>query len=214
VSTSCASPFAGTLYLEVLPRSEEARQFVPVELDGDGKARLDFVLATGAVVAGRVSEAGTGRALEGAIVGEGRQSRRTAVTDTEGLYRLEGVGGAGAYGLTARAAGHAGAKRLTLPPTVDGVVRVDFELGLSASVAGRVVDDAGAPLKGARVVASGGSQGPEGRYLERSATTTDADGCFRLEDLSPGVRSVLSCRPRASRRRARSWSGWRRGGSS
>lgn len=178
--------FEWDVYLEVLPREEEGTQWLKVQLDADGKARMDLSLLDGVAVVGRVTESGSGRALAGAIVGEGWQFRRTAVTDAEGRYRLPGIGGAGAYGISAKAKGHGQEKRLELPSAVNGEIRIDFELPPAWSASGRVVDRAGAPVSRALVVAGGSKSGKKGQQMERSACRSDADGRFRLEDLSPG----------------------------
>jgi protocatechuate 3,4-dioxygenase beta subunit len=179
-------PFDAGLWVEVLPLAEEATQWTSFELDASGEKEMDFVLADGVAVVGRVTEAGSGRPLAGAIVGEGWQFRRTAVTDAEGRYRLAGIGGAGAYGLAAKAKGHGMAKRMELPSVVDGALHVDFELPLAWSASGRVVDVAGAPVENALITAGGSFGGAEGQMMEYTSCRSDQDGRFRIEDLTRG----------------------------
>jgi hypothetical protein len=176
----------------VLPRFEEATQWRGIELDDDGTARMDLVLADGAPVVGRVTEVGSGRPIAGAVVGEGWQFRRTAVTDEEGRYRLDGIGGAGAWGLAAKAKGHGTVKRMELPARVDGELHVDFELPLAWSATGRVMDREGRPVGGARVACSWSLNDQNGQQMARSSCFSATDGRFRLEDLSPGGRHSLS----------------------
>lgn len=98
---------------------------------------------------------------------------------------------AGRANLRVSAPGHG---RTSVPLLVDAGAAVDLGdigLDLSAFVAGKVIDDLGEPVAGARVqVKRGGIMDQEIFAVMSGATTghatSDADGRFRLEDVTPG----------------------------
>src|SRR5207302_1976629 len=98
------------------------------------------------------------------------------VTGSDGRYRVAGVVG-GKLAVLARAQGFAEArsKVVTIAPG-EVAANVDIVLGAGTNVVGRVVDQHGAPIVGAEIVAT-----PE--LGVAIATTTDADGAYRLGPL-------------------------------
>lgn len=146
----------------------------PAQLSGDEPltVALQPTALTGVVTDGR-----DGKPLAGAQVRVGNQ---TAVTDAQGRYRLERLGGSG---LTAEA---------TLAGYNPAQVAVDEATHLLAGqpldiailpehLAGRVVNQAtGSPLANATVVAGG------------QTFTTDAEGTFRLWGMKPPLEVSVS----------------------
>ncbi|MEQ1895495.1 MAG: carboxypeptidase-like regulatory domain-containing protein, partial [Planctomycetota bacterium] len=180
--------------MQVLPVQDGATEWERFELGPGGETELDFELPSGVPVVGRVTEKLGGRAIPGAIVGEGHQFLRTAVTDTDGRYRLEGIGGLGAYGLSAKAKGYGMAMLLELPSVVDGEIHVDFELPRAWSASGQLVEATGAPVANALITAGAAFHVNSRQWSLHSSCRSDQDGRFRIEDLSPGGRFGFTVR--------------------
>ncbi|MDQ5858899.1 MAG: carboxypeptidase regulatory-like domain-containing protein [Acidobacteriota bacterium] len=131
----------------------------------------------------RVSTASGGFAFRG--VEPGRRAR----TDAKGKFRL--------VGLRSRAYAIRAAKTDYLPVTMPGVVAgvsapgtVAIALQRSASIAGKVTDEAGAPVAGARVRIASDSgmralmRGGPAAFLGRAGVLTGPDGTFRMRGLA------------------------------
>lgn len=107
-------------------------------------------------------------------------------TDAEGVFRLEGVPAdqdvlsVMAKGLTA-----------AFPPVDAGGDRqVKVELKAGMTIRGRVVDDAGKPIEGVRVVPEINNPKPNWSgvvYLDKLEVSSDRDGRFTLEGMPEGV---------------------------
>lgn len=165
---------------------------VPVGLSASrpppGDVRLE--LAGTGTLSGRVNEIHGGEAVRNARVrvqprGEppGRD-RRTATTDAEGRWKVEGLI-AGDYDVTPQ---HneflpAAARTVTLRPG-DAEERLDLALDPGLTFAGLVTDDQGRPISGATVAASGTTE--EGKPLGRQGSA-GADGRFRLTGFVRGT---------------------------
>jgi len=169
--------------LEVSPEREQGSDWIELTFDAEGRARVDLELPDGLEVRGRVLEAGTGKPIAGARVGEGWTYRRSAATDARGEYVLSGFGVTGVQELFARAPGFGQAKRASLPAAVDGVLHVDFELARGRTARGRVLDPGGRPLAGAYVAAVASEDGPEGQRTDWISGRTDFAGRFELAGL-------------------------------
>lgn len=187
----CLVSFHEGATLEVVPEHEQCSDWIELEFGPDGNAEQDVVLATGITVEGRVTEAGTGRPIEGALVGEGWTYRRTAQSDVLGEYRLEGFGDPGVMELAVRAKGYGQTKKENLPPAVDGVMHVDFELAPARSAVGIVLDPERHPLSGVYVAAVASEFGPEGQRTDWLSSRTGEDGRFRIENLTGDLRHAL-----------------------
>ncbi|HEX6884191.1 MAG TPA: sigma-70 family RNA polymerase sigma factor, partial [Planctomycetota bacterium] len=177
--------------LEVTPLREQGSGWIPLVFDDTGTARVDVALPDGIEVRGRVVEAGSGRPIPGARVGEGWTFRRSAETDAHGEYVLPGFGVSGVQELHVQASGFGRVQRASLPAAVDGVLRVDFELPRGRLVRGRVLDPEGRPLAGAYVAAVASEQGAEGQRAEWLSGRTDVAGRFEIAGLTPEIRHCL-----------------------
>jgi uncharacterized GH25 family protein/protocatechuate 3,4-dioxygenase beta subunit len=151
---------------------------------------VEIVLAPGAAVEGRVVSP-SGRPVAGADVRvieaeEGRRFFRMPVvtrTDGDGRYRLEGV----APGARTFQADHKSYR----PAVRDLEVRpgentLDLSLEGGAEVRGRVVDEGGVPVPGARVSLREG-----GRSWDLPSGVSGADGGFTLEGVTDGTYRLL-----------------------
>ena len=192
----------GTYLVQVL-----ADGFAPTTIDGvvlgaGASLDLDFTLTRGIELAGHVVDAETGAPLAGALVVSESDApvqilatvpdeipsevRGLAFTGPDGRFVLTGV----APGAQRLRASHP--ERAPSWLDVDGVAGdVLFELGAGGSLGGRVEDEHGEPLVGARVVASHftGSDG-RGRMTYASALT-DTEGRYTVPCLAPGNYAVL-----------------------
>ncbi len=177
--------------LEVVPQQERSSDWLALEFDAAGTARKDVLLPDGIEVRGRVSEAGTGRPIEGARVGEGWTYGRSVITDARGEYALRGFGVAGIQELFAKAPGYGQVKRASLPAAQDGVMQVDFELPRGRRARGRVLAPDGLPLAGAYVAAVASEETAEGQLTDWVSGRTDPAGCFELGGLVPELAHCL-----------------------
>ncbi|MCB9573019.1 MAG: carboxypeptidase regulatory-like domain-containing protein [Kofleriaceae bacterium] len=161
---------------------------------GPGGATVDVALVPGGVVEGTVRDRASGAPVAGARVGYSREvvragpmggaaaearGRGEVVAGADGGFRIAGLG-AGRIVLTAttdddRASDEPAEVLLGVAETATGV---DVFVGPALSIAGRVVDDAGAPVPGAEVSLE--ARG-EARMIE-----ADAAGAFVARGLQPG----------------------------
>ncbi len=174
-------PGGTTMWVDVQPSVLGAPTWVPVDLPGSGTRDLRIVLVAGRTIAGRVTDATTGRPIAGARVGISWMLERAVLTDAEGRYAISGWSEKQVDDdLHAEAEGFA---RASAKP--GDRATVDFALGAADVVVGRVVDAKGGPIERAYVatVPIGPDAGGEGTDLSRT-TRTDAAGRFRLTSLS------------------------------
>jgi len=144
-------------------------------------------LRPGGVLAVTVVEAGRGTPIAGAAVELRSTLTWQATTGADGTATLRGVGPAHAP-LAVRAEGFAPAAVMTItsgdPRTPE---QRTVALGRGAAVAGRVVDDDGQPVAGARVVAASASEPFPVIDPRRDGAVTGADGAFRLPVVAAGT---------------------------
>lgn len=147
-------------------------------------------LAAGMTGAGRGGR-GFGRAMNAgrALMGAGEApGTRSAATDVEGIARLESPG-SGALDLTVDAPGFALLELEGARPDSEGVLVARLERAARATV--RVVNSAGAPLAGVRVLhrAPGAEEAPFMQVMGGMLDTTVTDGAgeLRFERLEPGL---------------------------
>jgi protocatechuate 3,4-dioxygenase beta subunit len=161
-------------------------------------------LGRSASVTGTVVDEKTRRPIPGAriavttggFVMRGSAPGRRARTDAKGKFRLAGLRPR-AYSIRA---GKADYLPVTMPGIVAGVSSpgtIAIALQKSASIAGRVTDEAGAPVPGARVEIARDSglrailRGGAAAVLGRGGATTGPDGAFRLRGLAPQRNATL-----------------------
>lgn len=177
--------------LDIVPQLEQSPGWVEFTLDANGEAEQNVVVKDGFIVLGKVSAAGTGQPIAGAMVAEDFVLRHAALTDENGEYRLTGFGDSRGAELFAKAAWFGTVRRQNLPGAIDGVLHVDFQLKPSRSAHGRVVDASGAPLRDVLCVAIAREFGAQGERLEWISSHTDTSGRFNIENLSSDLRHTL-----------------------
>ncbi len=110
-----------------------------------------------------------------------------ATTDAQGIARVRGVG-AGWAPLAVRAAGFAPNAMMVSTTGVPGSdERVAVVLASGAAISGRVIDDGGKPVAGARVVATNASEPLPVVDPRRDGVLTAADGRFSIAAVSAGT---------------------------
>jgi protocatechuate 3,4-dioxygenase beta subunit len=188
----------GTRTLEALGKGELAARNDAVRVKKGETAEVSLRLARSASVTGSVIDEKTRRPLPGVRVSASAggfsflpvetASRRTR-TDAKGRFRIAG--------LAARRYSIQASKTDYLPATMPGIVAavsapgtVAIALQKAAGVSGRVTDEKGAAVPGARVrfVAEQGLQailrGGPAAFLGRPGVSTGPDGGFRLRGLA------------------------------
>jgi protocatechuate 3,4-dioxygenase beta subunit len=189
----------GTRTLEALGKGDLVARNDAVRVKTGETAEISLRLARSACVTGSVIDEKTRRPLPGVRVSAsaggfsfrgGERVSRKSRTDAKGKFRIAG--------LAARRYSIQASKTDYLPATMPGMVAavsapgtVAIALQRAATVAGRVTDEKGAPVAGARVrfVAEQGMRailrsGPAA-FLGRPGVTTGPDGAFRLRGLAP-----------------------------
>ncbi|HEY3172555.1 MAG TPA: carboxypeptidase regulatory-like domain-containing protein, partial [Thermoanaerobaculia bacterium] len=189
----------GTRTVEVLGKGDLAARNDAVRVKTGATVEVSLRVARSASVVGSVIDEKTRRPLPGvrvsassggfSFLGNGAPSRRTR-TDAKGKFRIAG--------LAARRYSIRATKMDYLPATMPGIVAavsapgtVAIALQKGAGVSGRVTDEKGSPVAGARVrfVSDQGMRailrsGPAA-FLDRSGVTTGPEGAFRLRGLAP-----------------------------
>lgn len=183
--------FKDGIRLAVVPKLEQCSDWIELALPPDGKIERDVALADGIVVAGKVTELGTGRPIQGAIVGEGWTFQRTATTNSSGEYELHGFGNTGINEVAAKAPGYGQTKTEELPGAVDGVMHLDFQLAPARAAHGRVVDGRGAPIEGVLAAAIASEMGGQGQRIDWVYGRSDSDGRFRIDNMTHELRHAL-----------------------
>lgn len=177
---------------------------LPVQVSiGEAMAPLSVVLATGASVAGQVVDGDGGPVAEArvsATAASGRAPVRSATTDAEGRYRLDGL----PQGKLAFAAEHAehprAARELEVQP---GDNRLDFAMDRAWTISGLVLDLADQPVAGARVDALPAGAGPSTRARRlgspsgagRAVVESGPDGSFEVAIQAEGNYVVRAEKP-------------------
>ncbi len=162
---------------------------------GDDEGPFSLQLASLLPISGRVTQA-DGEPIPGALVWPTYDPGRFAITDGEGIYRLEAPR-LSRLRVQAEAAGFL-PRAFELEGDVlrSGVVP-DLALDACAAVTGRLVDADGNALAGAEVVAELKIPIPRSRAYRPDAaagrSVTDADGNFRVDGLD-AVAHVLTAR--------------------
>jgi large repetitive protein len=165
---------------------------------GDAQARLSLVLAPAAAIHGHVVDAKSGKPLAHVrVLARAGEAGWLALSGADGAYRIDAL-------VPRRYRVEADDPRY-VPYERDGIVlqsgsleKVDLPLTLGASLAGRVVDEDGAPVAGARGrLALGGELQIAAFFRQRRgggevAFRSGADGTFKATRLTPGDNQRLT----------------------
>jgi RNA polymerase sigma factor (sigma-70 family) len=154
---------------------------------GDNPEPVTLRMRKGGTVEVAITERATGAPVQGAELELRSTLVWKATTDASGVARLRGVG-AGWLPLAVRAKGFApAAMMLATSGNPDTTERVALSLAYGAAINGRVVDDAGKPIAGARVVATNASEPLPVVDPRRDGVLTAGDGTFSVPTVSAGT---------------------------
>lgn len=172
-----------------------------VALDAAPRA-LEVTLEPGESLAGEVTAGRAGPVGGAAVAVYSDGGVRRTQTDAQGAFSLSDLA-PGDVRVRVEAAGYARAEARAALKKGAGTTRLPrFELAVEGTVEGRVVDEHGSPVRGARVAAgSVPVYVPVGPSPPDTAVT-DAGGAFRLGGLGEGSVSIEAYAPDLGRARA------------
>jgi RNA polymerase sigma factor (sigma-70 family) len=163
----------------------------------DKSDAITLRMSKGGSIEVTVTESATGAPLAGAEV-ELRSWLSTltwkATTNADGVANVSGVG-AGWSPLVVRAKGFSPAAIMVVTSgKPDSVEHVALVLARGAALAGRVIDETGSPVAGARVIATSASNPEPVDFVDpsRDAVVTAVDGTFSISTLSAGTWRVTA----------------------
>ncbi len=177
----------GTIDLYAMTVGRQQAQLKNLEVQpGKDLTGLEIVLAPGAVVEGRVLSA-TGKPVAGAEVNVmSPDNAFSATSDGDGHYRLEGIS-PGVHLIEATHKGYPPVRRQLAVRPGDNALDLTFEEG-STQISGRVMDQAGAPVAGARVYLRKEEWDPS----DLTSGVSGADGAFILSGVPDGVYQLFA----------------------
>ena len=170
----------GRVRVQIVPRRDASLWGREVHLVPGQRSERDFVVQTGYLITGYVTDSTTGAPIEGAVVGEGWTYTKSVTTDKDGHYRLVGFTDVGVHEIHAHAPGYGGTSHDLPRSGRTREMNFDFALQPSISARGRLVDSRGRAIARAYVAAAASTT-----YW--SSGRTDDDGLFRLDQLDPNV---------------------------
>lgn len=154
---------------------------------GDKPEPVTLRLRKGGMVEVAVTDRATGAAITGAEIELRSTLTWKATTDGQGLARLRGVG-AGWSPLAVRAMGYApNAVMVSTSGAPESAEHVSVVLARGAAISGRVLDESGKPVGGARVVATNASEPLPVVDPRRDGVLSGADGAFSIPSVSAGT---------------------------
>jgi protocatechuate 3,4-dioxygenase beta subunit len=194
-------PLAGGRYALRAFADGKACRLEVVSLGGGSPVRQDLVLVPDRAISGRVIDAATGLAADGAVVLVSRipagglargdtglaflqGTRGSAVVDASGEFRIGGLLG-GRHEVLAVKPGYARAAAFAL---ADGEA-VELSLVPGGAIVGTVTDESGAPLAGAELRVWRADQTPEGEGHSVE------DGTYRVDGLVAGKKWIVARAP-------------------
>lgn len=179
-----------------LSRTGYVRASVP-NIEIPANASLDVTMSSSSKVAGVVLDP-EGRPVPGATVNLDREMsasmggremvmmmREGAETDATGAFEFDDLEPS-EIGLEATAFGFGRVSRTMRIPKGEDLLGVELPLGEGAVIAGRVLRSDGRPAVGARV----GPVTDQPHMLEMEGASTDGDGRYVLDGITPGTLSV------------------------
>jgi protocatechuate 3,4-dioxygenase beta subunit len=162
----------------------------------DGTSSVRLVLAPSAVVTGRVLEGRSRQPVPGIrIMGRSARGASVAFSGVDGTYELRGLA-PGSYSISADDPRFVEWSREGVVLQSGEPVSVDVPLARGATLTGRVVDEDGVPVDGAKGRLRTGGESSLRAFMRsfrgEAAFRTKRDGSFRAGRLPPGAQQALT----------------------
>ncbi|HEY6146535.1 MAG TPA: carboxypeptidase regulatory-like domain-containing protein, partial [Thermoanaerobaculia bacterium] len=196
----------GLRAVEALWKDDFAARKDAVRVQRGAEAAVPLKLVRAATIAGTVVDETTRKPVAGVRVGAssggfifgGRRQRleRSARTDAQGKFRLTGLAPR-AYTVSANREGFLSSSISGVTAGTSAPGSANLALAKAASIAGKVVDEKGAAMPGARVrlERDGGMRGMMRRgpaaFLGGQSALSGPDGAFRIRNLAAGRNLLL-----------------------
>ena len=197
---------AGLRAVEALWKDDFASRKDAVRVQRGAESAVALKLARAATITGSVVDETTRKPVAGVRVGAssggfffgGRRQRleRSARTDAQGKFRLSGLAPR-AYTVSATRDGFLSSSISGVTAGTSSAGTANLALARAASIAGKVVDEKGAAMAGARVriERDGGMRGMMRRgpaaFLGGQSALSGPDGAFRIRNLTAGRNLLL-----------------------
>lgn len=175
--------------------SVELRVTAPVDCRSLGFAILleegetkdcNLIVKHGSYISGKVTDAATGKPIEGVELSDNWTFDKKVKTNSEGVYMLEGIRENETSTLYIRAGAYGGMTRAVYDVPERGAVE-NIKLQKGRVAKGRLVDEEGKPLAGAYVLA--GAQ-----FKDYNTTFTDENGNFTITGINRDCHHTLVIR--------------------
>ncbi len=165
-----------------------------------GAAATTFALTRAASLEGRVTQIDSGRLVASVkVTARAGSTSAVARTGVDGRYRIAGLP-QGSYRVTFDERRHVLVDRREIEVAAGEMRTLDIALTPAVTLVGRVSDEKGRPIAGARGSLSSGTESRMGLMLrmmardaaESSSFTSGPDGAFRATRLAPGSNQKLT----------------------
>ncbi|MHC4513993.1 MAG: carboxypeptidase regulatory-like domain-containing protein [Planctomycetota bacterium] len=184
---------SGGFTMRLSPPKGVSPSWLSLGLEPGETLRRDVELSPGVRLSGKVVDAGTGKPIAAALVGEGWVFNKGVRTDKNGAYVMHDCGTSGYHTIEVLAAGYC-KQVVARPKKLTGPIELDFELHKGLVVTGRVLDQAGKPMQDVYVAAvCMGRAAPE-RSHDWLSDRTKHDGSFRITGLGAPLNHELLVR--------------------
>lgn len=184
---------SGLRMFGVFPRADARSGWIEVELVPGSTIEHDVRVGSGNVLRGRVVDSDTRTPIEGAVVGEGWEMRRSVRTDALGEFEFPGFATSCFYEIAVLAKGYGRLDQTVQALNAEASGSVEVALIRGRTLRGRVIDGNGAPVADAYVAAPAveiDGFGPA-QQLDWPATRTRDDGSYELADVRRDMQHLL-----------------------
>lgn len=176
----------GEVGLFIEPQADRISDFYGVRLAEGETKHCEIIVEKGSYISGRVTDAESGKPIEGAELSDEWGFDKKAITNKDGIYLLEGVREKFGARLYARAKGFA-LQTIDVPTVRESGVEQNVKLVKGRSARGRIVDINKNPIADAFVLAGA-------ETFDHISQCTGDDGIFNIHDLRRDAHHTLVIR--------------------
>ena len=177
---------AGLVGVTITRHDRATAPGIGVAIPESGNVERTYVLPVSRTLRGVVVDADTDAPIAGARIGEGWVQGRHVVTDASGHYELPGWEPGEYVDVSIYASGYVW--QLAKHPRGD---ELDVRLVRGDWATGRVLDDQGTPIAGARVIAQGRLPSDDGSHFDAHSTVTSDEGTFAITGIDRDMAHTL-----------------------